>query len=58
MLRFMAPYLAICFALTVVSGVLYGRSVINATGVYCIEAVALLTCIHGYARWDERQHPR
>lgn len=57
MLKFLAPYIVVVAALTVLAGVLYGTSVINATGVYGIECIAMLIFAPGYARWDERKHP-
>jgi hypothetical protein len=57
MLKFLAPYITVATVLTVLAGVLYGASVINATGVYGIECVAFLILAPGYGRWDERKHP-
>jgi hypothetical protein len=57
MLRFLAPYLIPMTALTILAGVLYGASVIDAAGVYGIVIVAGVIGAVGYSRWDLHKYP-
>jgi hypothetical protein len=57
MLRFLAPYLIPAAALTILAGVLYSESVIDAAGVYGLVIIASAILAPGYARWDLHKHP-
>jgi hypothetical protein len=57
MLRFLAWYLIIGFAIAGGAGAAYGAGAIGVPGAYALAFLGgTVTCI-GYARWDERQHP-
>jgi hypothetical protein len=57
MLRFLAPYLIPVAALTIIAGLLYGESVIDAAGVYGILIIATVIFGVGYVRWDFHKYP-
>ena len=56
MLRALAPYLVVAFAVTVSAGVAYGTAVIGVPPVYLAILAAAAIVLFGYDRWDRTDH--
>lgn len=58
MLRFLAPYLIIGFAIPGGGAAAYGAGAIGVPALYALILVSAAVTGVGFIRWDERQHPQ
>ena len=56
MLRALAPYLVVAFAVTISAGVAYGTALIGVPPVYLAILAAAVIVLFGYDRWDRTDH--
>jgi hypothetical protein len=58
MLRFLAPYRIIGFAIGGSGGAAYGAGAIGVPILYALVLVSAAVTGAGFVRWEERQHPQ